>query len=267
MQVKPANSRASANNSSPTSFGISHYAGKVKYDARHLVDLSKDHISRSLVECLQRSDEPFVAYLFASLPAPNGSYANMRSAAARSLLASSTKQQATPGTTAAGNNKAQGSERSLALATKHLERLRAAPGSSSSSANLRYADHTSLNASHLVHFGVALNELIGKLEQARPVFVRCLKPNENSFSNQFVANIAIKQVRESGMVEYARVRKFNYAHKIDFALFVRHFDRLVASFGFGLVRTPFLIEKKTYKCRSKLLVVRTKIKLKPVLVT
>ena len=51
------------------------------------------------------------------------------------------------------------------------------------------------NATNLVHFGTSLSEIIAKIENSKPVFVHCIKPNENSFSNQVNADIMIKQVR------------------------------------------------------------------------
>jgi myosin heavy subunit len=88
--------------------------------------------------------------------------------------------------------------------------------------NLFSADQNLItNASNLVYFNVSISELIAKIEFAKPVFIKCIKPNENSFSSQFVAQIAGKQIRESGLVEFARVRKLNYPVKIEFGLFVK----------------------------------------------
>lgn len=54
---------------------------------------------------------------------------------------------------------------------------------------------------------------------------RCIKPNENSFSNQFVSNVVHKQIRDSGMVEFSRVRKFNYSIKFEFANLLNRFKQ------------------------------------------
>ena len=78
-------------------------------------------------------------------------------------------------------------------------------------------DSTLNNATNLLHFSVSLNEIVSKIENAKPVFIRCIKPNENSFSNQFVSSVVHKQVRDSGLVEFSRVRKFNYSIKFEFA--------------------------------------------------
>lgn len=81
------------------------------------------------------------------------------------------------------------------------------------------------STSNLVCFLASLNEIITKIEYSRPVFVKCIKPNENSFSTQFVSAVVAKQIRELGLVEYARVRKLNYPVKIEFAPFLKRFVR------------------------------------------
>jgi myosin heavy subunit len=79
----------------------------------------------------------------------------------------------------------------------------------------------SLISLYFTYSKVALNELISKIENSRPVFIRCIKPNENSFSNQFISSIVLKQVKDTSLVEYARVRKLNYQIKMDYFLFVK----------------------------------------------
>jgi myosin heavy subunit len=54
-------------------------------------------------------------------------------------------------------------------------------------------------------------------------FKRCIKPNENSFSTQFVLNVAIKQIKDSGLVEYSKVKRMNYTNKIEFYLFAKRY--------------------------------------------
>lgn len=106
--------------------------------------------------------------------------------------------------------------KSLTQARKLLEKTRSMPKLS-----MTDLQGGMTSSSNLVCFNAALNEIIAKIEYARPVFIKCVKPNENSFSTQFVASVAAKQVRELGLVEYARVRKLNYPVKIDFAPFLK----------------------------------------------
>ena len=69
---------ATASGPSNHFFGINHFAGKVKYDARGLVSKCKDHLSKNVIECLQKSGDHFVADLFSFMPLPNGSFSNVR---------------------------------------------------------------------------------------------------------------------------------------------------------------------------------------------
>ena len=58
----------------PTSFGINHYAGKVKYEAKNFLIKNRESLCKSIIECMQKSEDNFVADIFMALPAPNGSF-------------------------------------------------------------------------------------------------------------------------------------------------------------------------------------------------
>ena len=58
----------------PNVFGINHFSGKIKYDGTKLLSKCKDFISKNMIECLQKSDDFFIADLFSFLPLPNGSF-------------------------------------------------------------------------------------------------------------------------------------------------------------------------------------------------
>ncbi|UJR37230.1 hypothetical protein I4U23_029939 [Adineta vaga] len=47
-----------------TAFGIHHYAGKVVYDARGLLEKNRDNLSANLIECLEKSGTELISYLF-----------------------------------------------------------------------------------------------------------------------------------------------------------------------------------------------------------
>lgn len=57
------------------SFGINHYAGKVKYDAANMLNKCRENLTKGVIECLQKSDDVFVSDLFASVSLPTGSFA------------------------------------------------------------------------------------------------------------------------------------------------------------------------------------------------
>ncbi|CAF0706559.1 unnamed protein product [Brachionus calyciflorus] len=197
--------------SNPLNFGINHSAGKVKYNAKSMISKSKDFLSKNIIECLQKSDDTFISDLFVALPSPNGCFSNIR-----------TKPSNKP--IRMFNTKILSDEnKSLEIANRMMEKVK-------SNTTIRIEQSSSNNA-NLVYFNVSLNEIISKIENSKTHFIRCIKPNENSFSNQFVSNIAFKQIRDGGLVEYARVRKLNYPVKIDFYTFIKRFEKLAISFG------------------------------------
>lgn len=62
------------NGQKSTSFGINHYAGKVKYEAANMLNKCRETLHKSVLECLQRSEDVFISDLFTSVALPNGSY-------------------------------------------------------------------------------------------------------------------------------------------------------------------------------------------------
>lgn len=120
--------------------------------------------------------------------------------------------------------------KSLVQARKILEKTRNMPKTASSDQTQSMTTSTS----NLMCFTASLNEIIAKLEYSKPVFIECVKPNENSFSTQFVSSVVAKQIRELGLIEYARVRKLNYPVKIEFGPFLKRFEKLARMYGISL---------------------------------
>ncbi len=58
-----------------------------------------------------------------------------------------------------------------------------------------------------------------------------MKPNENSFSTQVVSNTLLNQIKNSGLVEFARVRKYNLSLKLDFFYLLNRFSKLASSYN------------------------------------
>ncbi len=87
------------------------------------------------------------------------------------------------------DDSSQNSEQNQSL-TKAMEVLQEEPKN-----NGHFNLEVHHSATNFVHFTVGLAEIVAKIEAAKPVFVLCLKPNENSFSNQLNTDILFKQVK------------------------------------------------------------------------
>ncbi len=70
-------SEFSVSKSNPLSFTVNHFAGKVRYDGTKFLSKSKEALSKSVFECLQKSQDNFLADFFANFPLPNGSYSKL----------------------------------------------------------------------------------------------------------------------------------------------------------------------------------------------
>ncbi|KAL5004022.1 hypothetical protein ScPMuIL_017478, partial [Solemya velum] len=91
------------------------------------------------------------------------------------------------------------------------------------SLGVRKADLKSTNfASH--YFQRSLNDLLGKLSEARPWFIRCLKPNSMNVPGKFQSDIVMKQLRQNGVLEMAKIRRDGFAIRMTFLEFCERYS-------------------------------------------
>ncbi|ALC40097.1 CG15831 [Drosophila busckii] len=82
-----------------------------------------------------------------------------------------------------------------------------------------------------VKFRNSLDMLMRTLSQAHPYFIRCIKPNEFKQANDFDQELCVRQLRYSGMMETARIRRAGYPIRHVYRAFVERYRLL-------LPRTP-----------------------------
>jgi len=192
-------------------FGINHFNGRVKYDARNFVDQAKEAISLNVFECLQKSQDHFIADLFTGMPMANGSFKNSHVRASNQAF----KKFGSCFSESGENG-------SLVKAMEILQRVKKYAG------NLNMEGQC-FNATNVIQFDAALSEIIGKIDNVETAFVYCIKPNESNFSNQISTDVLSKQVQNAGLVEFTRVRKFNPSLLLDFHYLINRFSRLISS--------------------------------------
>lgn len=168
-------------NSSSSGFSIKHSAGKISYSTGHFLERSKEPLSSNLFDCMQKSSDHFILDLFSGSSLPNGSFENIRVRASNQPFKRFQVSQANAEFASSDN-------RSLSKAMEILHRVRKYSGRLN-------VDTQLYNATNIISYDVSLNELVGKIESACPVFVYCMKPNENSFSNQCISDVLLKQVK------------------------------------------------------------------------
>uniref|UniRef100_A0A8B9M255 non-specific serine/threonine protein kinase n=1 Tax=Accipiter nisus TaxID=211598 RepID=A0A8B9M255_9AVES len=69
----------------------------------------------------------------------------------------------------------------------------------------------------------SLMDLLSKMVVGQPHFVRCIKPNNDRQANKFDKEKVLVQLRYTGILETARIRRQGYSHRILFANFIKRY--------------------------------------------
>eukprot|EP00079_Xenopus_tropicalis_P036562 XP_017950333.1 PREDICTED: myosin-IIIa [Xenopus tropicalis] len=76
------------------------------------------------------------------------------------------------------------------------------------------------------YFRYSLMDLLSKMVAGQPHFVRCIKPNNDRLANKFDREKVLVQLRYTGILETARIRRLGYSHRILFANFIKRYRLL-----------------------------------------
>ncbi|KAF6216430.1 hypothetical protein GE061_000772 [Apolygus lucorum] len=77
------------------------------------------------------------------------------------------------------------------------------------------------------YFRHSLMELLQKMVNGKPQFVRCIKPNDARLPRIYDANKVQKQLRYIGVMETVRIRQQGFSHRIPFQDFLTRYSFLV----------------------------------------
>ncbi|XP_018330659.1 myosin-VIIa-like [Agrilus planipennis] len=75
-------------------------------------------------------------------------------------------------------------------------------------------------------FRSSLDQLMKALTECHPFFIRCIKPNENKAPLIFDRSLCCRQLRYSGLMETAKIRKAGYPIRYSYSEFVGRFRHL-----------------------------------------
>uniref|UniRef100_A0A6Q2Y921 non-specific serine/threonine protein kinase n=1 Tax=Esox lucius TaxID=8010 RepID=A0A6Q2Y921_ESOLU len=76
------------------------------------------------------------------------------------------------------------------------------------------------------YFRYSLMDLLSKMVAGQPHFVRCIKPNNDRQANKFDREKVLVQLRYTGVLETAKIRRQGYSHRILYANFVNRYYML-----------------------------------------
>uniref|UniRef100_A0A3Q2EJL6 non-specific serine/threonine protein kinase n=1 Tax=Cyprinodon variegatus TaxID=28743 RepID=A0A3Q2EJL6_CYPVA len=175
-------------------FGIQHYAGKVMYNVNGFLEKNRDTLPADIVLVLRTSENKLLQQLFSSPLTKTGNLAMSRArvtAASRSL----------PPQLSSGRSKVDTMEM-----MRHPE------------------ETTSMRRQTMAsYFRYSLMDLLSKMVVGQPHFVRCIRPNDDRQALRFCKERVMVQLRYTGILETANIRRQGYSHRIQFEDFVNRY--------------------------------------------
>ncbi|XP_024142413.1 myosin-IIIb isoform X1 [Oryzias melastigma] len=179
-------------------FGIQHYAGKVMYCVNGFLEKNRDTLPADIVLVLRTSENKLLQQLFSSPLTKTGNLATSRArvtAASRSLPPQ------------LGSGRSKSPKYLLKVDTMEM---------------MRHPDETTNMRRQTVasYFRYSLMDLLSKMVVGQPHFVRCIKPNDDRQALRLCRERVMVQLRYTGILEMANIRRQGYSHRILFEEFV-----------------------------------------------
>uniref|UniRef100_A0A665X664 non-specific serine/threonine protein kinase n=1 Tax=Echeneis naucrates TaxID=173247 RepID=A0A665X664_ECHNA len=174
-------------------FGIHHYAGKVIYNAAGFLAKNRDTLPADIVLLLRSSENELVRKLVTHPLTKTGNLAHTKGKGINTM------HTRTP-------------TRTITFSGEHGD----TPYHPRETTNMR----TQTVASY---FRYSLMDLLSKMVAGQPHFVRCIKPNNDRQANKFDREKVLVQLRYTGVLETAKIRRQGYSHRILFANFIKRY--------------------------------------------
>ncbi|XP_078137393.1 myosin-IIIa [Sander vitreus] len=177
-------------------FGIHHYAGKVIYNAAGFLAKNRDLLPADIILLLRSSENELVRKLVTHPLTKTGNLAHTKGKGKNTM-----RSPRTP-------------TRTITFAKP--DEPADTPYHPRETTNMR----TQTVASY---FRYSLMDLLSKMVAGQPHFVRCIKPNNDRQASKFDREKVLVQLRYTGVLETAKIRRQGYSHRILFANFMKRY--------------------------------------------
>ena len=186
-------------------FSVVHYAGIVKYNTNGFLEKNRDTLAQALQMTMRTSSCLLLREMFGAKLSRTGSVQP-------SLRQKSIRKEQSP---FAFFKKSLSKEISVSKCQKRAR-----------------ASDTRTRGPNTVafHFRNSLQELMDKMSQGTPHFIRCIKPNVRKEPDAFNPDYILQQLRYTGVMETTRIRRQGYATRLTFTEFIKRYPGLRATY-------------------------------------
>ncbi|KAK2859682.1 hypothetical protein Q5P01_004302 [Channa striata] len=191
-------------------FGIHHYAGKVIYNAAGFLAKNRDTLPADIILLLRSSENELIRKLVTNPLTKTGNLAHTKGKGINTMRSPRTPTRTI--TFAKMGMLTLYSSFSFSEPGEHGD----TPYHPRETTNMR----TQTVASY---FRYSLMDLLSKMVAGQPHFVRCIKPNNDRQANKFDREKVLVQLRYTGVLETAKIRRQGYSHRILFANFIKRY--------------------------------------------
>ncbi|XP_039522396.1 myosin-IIIa [Pimephales promelas] len=219
-------------------FGIHHYAGKVIYNASGFLSKNRDALPADIVLLLRSSENELIRKLVTHPLTKTGNLAHTKGKATGSARMGTQQSQRTINFAKLEglmlfSTVSVGESSSRKLTPNHDKSILALPV-----ATVQMAESTGESTHHprettnmktqtvASYFRYSLMDLLSKMVAGQPHFVRCIKPNNDRQAHKFDREKVLIQLRYTGILETAKIRRQGYSHRIPFNNFIERYSIL-----------------------------------------
>ncbi|XP_074842384.1 myosin-IIIa [Carettochelys insculpta] len=189
-------------------FGIYHYAGKVLYNASGFLAKNRDTLPADIVLLLRSSENSLTRQLVTHPLTKTGNLAHTKNKSAINY------QMWNP----------QKSISHTKLDIFVLCNSYSFRENETGDTTPHPRETTSMKTQTVAsYFRYSLMDLLSKMVVGQPHFVRCIKPNNDRQAHKYDKEKVLVQLRYTGILETARIRRQGYSHRILFANFIKRY--------------------------------------------
>ncbi|KAK7081389.1 Myosin-IIIa, partial [Halocaridina rubra] len=184
-------------------YAIGHYVGRVKYDLHGFVHKNRDHISVELIQTMRKSANEHIRAMFCNKLTKTGNvtYEGEDAMAKRKKENSGPQKKGDKRDSRRFNTKSKGQMSQ----TRHVQTL---------GMNFRYS----------------LIELLYKLTNSQPHFVRCIRSNMDNSGSIFDRDMIKHQLKYHAICDTIKIRQQGFSHRIPYEEFLRRYQFLAFEF-------------------------------------